>query len=216
MPIPFSLFLALKYLKPKRTFLSVISVISVIGVMLGVSVLIIVLSVMSGFDEMWREKILGFDSHLTVTRQGVIEDTEKLARAIEEVDGVSGVAPYVQGLVFVQHNGIVHSPVMRGIDVETEKKVSRIPQHMKAGRFSMEDDEVIIGYELAMRLGAGIGDRVLIYSPQSFIAGGDEVSLPEEMIVSGIFEIGMWEYDIGFIFLPIAVAREFYGIESGA
>lgn len=216
MSLPFSLFLALKYLKPKRTLLSVISVISVIGVMLGVSVLIIVLSVMSGFDEMWREKILGFDAHLTVTRQGIIEDTGKLAQALEKVDGVSGVAPYVQGLVFVQHDGIVHSPVMRGIDVEKEKKVSRIPQHMTAGRFSLEDDEVIIGRELAMRLRAGIGDRLLIYSPQSFIAGGDEVSLPEEMIVSGIFEIGMWEYDVGFIFMPIAVARELYGIESGS
>ena len=216
MTLPFSLFLALKYMKPRRTFLSVISVISVIGVLLGVAVLIIVLSVMSGFDDMWREKILGFDSHLTVMRQVVIDDSDRMLGMIRQVDGVSGVAPYVQGLVFVQHNDILYTPLMRGIDIEMEKNVSRLPQHMKAGRFSMDDDEVIIGRELAIYLGVGIGDRLLIYSPQSFISGRDEISLPEEMTVSGIFEIGMWEYDMGFILLPIATARELYGINSGS
>ena len=75
MTLPFSLFLALKYLKPKRTFLSVVTVISVLGVLLGVAVLVIVLSVMSGFDDMWRDKILNFNAHVTVsTFGGVIED----------------------------------------------------------------------------------------------------------------------------------------------
>jgi len=214
--LPFSLFLALKYMKPKRTFLSVISVISVIGVMLGVAVLIIVLSVMSGFDDMWRDKILGFDAHITVSRQGVLEDTDRLADIIRTVDGVSGVAPYVQGLVFIQHDGVVQTPLMRGIDVEQEKQVSRLPSHMVAGRFTLEEDEVIIGRELALRMGIQVGDKLLVYSPQSFISGRDEVSLPEEMRVAGIFEIGMWEYDIGFILMPMAIARDLYGIDSGA
>ncbi|MBU4199374.1 MAG: FtsX-like permease family protein [Verrucomicrobia bacterium] len=203
-------------MKPKRTFLSVISVISVIGVMLGVAVLIIVLSVMSGFDDMWRDKILGFDAHITVSRQGVLEDTDRLADIIRTVDGVSGVAPYVQGLVFIQHDGVVQTPLMRGIDVEQEKQVSRLPSHMVAGRFTLEEDEVIIGRELALRMGIQVGDKLLVYSPQSFISGRDEVSLPEEMRVAGIFEIGMWEYDIGFILMPMAIARDLYGIDSGA
>lgn len=214
--LPFSLFLALKYMKPKRTFLSVISVISVIGVMLGVAVLIIVLSVMSGFDDMWRDKILGFDAHITVARQGIIEDDEALAAKVRAVDGVAGVAPYVQGLVFVQHAGVVQTPLMRGINVEQEKQVSRLPGHMIAGAFSLAEDEVIIGRELARRLNMRVGDRLLIYSPQSFISGRDEVSLPEEARVAGIFEIGMWEYDVGFILLPMDMARELYGLDGGA
>ena len=97
--LPFSLFMALKYMKPKRTWLSVISIISVIGVMLGVAVLVIVLSVMSGFDDMWRDKILGFDAHVTVTRSGIIDDEDRLTEAVNAIPGVAGVAPYVQGLV---------------------------------------------------------------------------------------------------------------------
>ncbi len=214
--LPFSLFLALKYMKPKRTFLSVISVISVIGVMLGVAVLIIVLSVMSGFDDMWRDKILGFDAHITLTQAETLTDPQGLAASVREVDGVAGVAPYVQGLVFVQYNGLVQTPLMRGIEVAEEKQVSRLADHMVAGRFALDDDEVIIGCELARRLGIGLGDKLLVYSPQSFIAGRDEVSLPEEMKVAGIFEIGMWEYDVGFILMSMAMARELYGLESGA
>ncbi len=213
--LPFSLFLALKYMKPKRTFLSVISIISIIGVMLGVAVLIIVLSVMSGFDDMWRDKILGFDAHIVVSRPGLIEDADHLADKIRKIAGVVGVAPCVQGLVFVQHEGVVQTPIMRGIDVEQEQQVSRLPQHMLAGRFALNEDEVIIGRELAVRLGLHVGDKLLVYSPQSFISGRDEVSLPEEMQLAGIFEIGMWEYDVGFILMSMVMAQELYGIDSG-
>jgi lipoprotein-releasing system permease protein len=213
--LPFSLFMALKYMKPKRTWLSVISIISIIGVMLGVAVLVIVLSVMSGFDDMWRDKILGFDAHVTVTRPGIIDDEDRLAEAVAAIPGVVGVAPYVQGLVFVQHDGIVHTPLMRGVDIEREQQVSQLPRHMVAGRFAMDDDDVIIGRELARRLNIAVGDKLLVYSPQNFIAGKDEIRLPTEMNVAGIFEIGMWEYDIGFILMPMAAARELYGLDSG-
>lgn len=215
MSLPFSLFMALKYMKPRRTFLSVISILSVTGVLLGVAVLIIVLSVMSGFDCMWRDKILGFDAHITVMRPGIIEDEDKLVEQITRVNGVTGVAPCVQGLVFIQHNNVIYTPVMRGIDVKAEKETSQLPRHMIAGEFTLEDDQVIIGSELAMRMGVRLGDKLLIYSPQNFIGADDEISLPEEMEIAGIFNIGMWEYDIGYILVPLAVARELYGIENG-
>ncbi len=195
--------------------MSVISVISVIGVMLGVAVLIIVLSVMSGFGDMWRDKILGFDSHLTVTRDFPIYNPEELVREVEAVPGVSAAAPYVQGLVFVARNNAILSPMMRGVDPGLEKKVSRIPSSIVAGRFSLDFDEVVVGRELAARMGAGVGDRLLVYSPQAF-AAGDEMGLPEELTISGIFEIGMWEYDVGFILLPMQTARELCGLEDGA
>ena len=130
MNLPFSLFLALKYLKPKRTFLSVVTVISILGVLLGVAVLIIVLSVMSGFDEMWRDKILSFNAHITVSGYGIIENEDELVDGILGVKGVSGAAPYVQGLVFVQHGDRVFTPVVRGVDPERELTVSKIPENI--------------------------------------------------------------------------------------
>ncbi|MEI6150079.1 MAG: ABC transporter permease, partial [bacterium] len=103
--MPFSLFLALKYLKPKRTYFSVVTIISVLGVLLGVAVLIIVLSVMSGFDDMWRSKILGFNAHLTVSAHGGIQEEGGLMDRLEKVHGISGVAPSVEGPVVIQHAG---------------------------------------------------------------------------------------------------------------
>lgn len=215
MNLPFSLFLALKYLRPKRTFLSVVTVISVLGVLLGVAVLIIVLSVMSGFDEMWREKILSFNAHITVANYGIIENEEELVDQILAVEGVSGAAPYVQGLVFLQHGDRVHTPVVRGVDPAREVTVSKIPENMVDGKFSVEDNEVVVGRDLANRLDVRVGDKILVYSPQNF-TNPDELHLPEELIVSGIFEVGMWEFDMGFIITSIQRARELYDMDEGA
>ena len=215
MRLPFSLFLALKYLKPKRTFLSVVTLISILGVLLGVAVLIIVLSVMSGFDEMWRDKILSFNAHVTVSTPEVMTDEDALVDRIREVPGVKGAAPYVQGLVFLQYHDRVYTPVVRGVDPEQEKTVSRIPNSIVEGRFSVEDDEVVIGSDLAQRLGIRVGDSILVYSPQNF-ANVDELHLPEQLTVAGIFEVGMWEFDMGFIITSIAKARDLYHMEEGA
>ena len=101
--LPFSLFLALKYLRPKRSFVSVVTLISVLGVLLGVAILVIVLSVMTGFDEMWREKILSFKPHLTVVgRGGYITSPEFLCSKIEKLPGVTGVSPSVETRVLIQ------------------------------------------------------------------------------------------------------------------
>ncbi|MBI3986177.1 MAG: ABC transporter permease [Lentisphaerae bacterium] len=214
--MPFSLFLALKYLKPKRSFLSVISIISAIGVLLGVAVLIIVLSVMNGFDDMWREKTLGFNAHVMVSRLGgALDDADGLADKLAKIDGVTGVCPFVQGLVLVQHDGRVAAPFARGVEADREKQVSLLPSSIVAGRFSLEDDEIVIGRELASQLRIGVGDTLLLYSPQNFISN-DEISLPSEARVAGIFEIGMYEYDLGFMLVPIELGRELCGMDGGA
>lgn len=178
MTLPFSLFLALKYLKPKRTFLSVVTVLSVLGVLLGVAVLIIVLSVMTGFDEMWRTKILDFNAHITVSVPGGLADEEEsLCAAIEEVPGVTGAAPFLQSLVFIQKpNGQVETPMIRGIDPDREGRVSRIPERLVAGEFSVADGAVVIGGDLAARLGVGVGDTLTVYSPATFL-GEEEIRL---------------------------------------
>ncbi len=216
MYLPFSLFLALKYLRPKRAFISVISLISVTGVVLGVAVLVIVIAVMAGFDDMWREKILGFDAHITVMpTTGALIDEAKAIAMTREVAGVMGVAPYIQGLAFLQHGDLVHTPLMRGIDVELERQVSQLPAHIVEGAFELGPEDAIIGKELAQRLGLHVGDRMLLYSPQSFINNRDEISLPSELTVAGIFEIGMWEYDVGFVLTTLEVAQEMCGMDEG-
>ena len=212
MTLPFSLFLALKYLRPKRTFLSVVTVLSVLGVLLGVAVLIIVLSVMTGFDEMWRTKILDYNAHLTVSVRGDLDgEEEQLCAAIVAVPGVKGAAPFLQSLVFIQKpNGQVETPLIRGVDPEREGRVSRIPQSIVEGEFSVANGDVVIGRDLAHRLNVGVGDSLTVYSPATFLAE-DEIRLPTEMRVAGIFEIGMWEFDMGYVVASLWEARDFCG-----
>ena len=212
MTLPFSLLLALKYLKPKRTFLSVVTVFSVTGVTIGVAVLIIVLSVMTGFDAMWREKILDFNAHVNVVVPGSLEGREEeVCRAVEAEEGVTGAAPFLQSLVFLQKwNGRVETPLLRGIDPEREGKVSRIPRMVKEGRFDVSGGRVLIGRHLAATLGVGVGDRVTAYSPATFLSQ-EEILMPRELEVGGIFETGMWEFDSGYVMASLWDARDFCG-----
>lgn len=212
--LPFSLFLALKYLRPRRTFISVVTVISVIGVTLGVAVLTIVLAVMSGFDDMWRDKILSFNAHLTVAGYDVMEDWEGVAQGIEAAPGVKAAAPFVQGLVFVRKGEHILTPVARGIDPAREARVSEIPGHMVEGAFDVDGDGAVIGSDLASRLGARVGDTLLVYSPQT-LASADELVLPEELTIKGIFEVGMWEFDMGYLLTSLETARALNGMDQG-
>ncbi len=214
IPLPFSLFLALKYLKPKRTFVSVITVISVLGVMLGVAVLVIVLSVMSGFDHMWRDKILSFNAHITITGYGYLEEPLALIEQIEAVEGVAGAAPFIEGLAFIQQGERIFTPLIRGIDPEYERRVSRVPEHLVVGDFDPAFDEIILGHDLANQIGARLGDELLVFSPQHFI-GTDEIRLPEALYVAGIYELGMWDFDMGYALTSLEMARELQGMETG-
>lgn len=212
----FSLFLAFKYLKPKRSFLSVVTLLSLLGVTLGVAVLIIVLSVMTGFDETWRDKILSFNAHVKVTQYGgVLYMPDEVAELAREIDGVTGAAPNLEGLVFIQtEDDRVHTPLLRGIDPELERTVSRVPDSIVQGEFSVDYGEIVVGRDLAYRLGLRLGDSILVYSPQNFVSE-DELRLPEELTISGIFEVGMWEYDAGYVLTSLETARSIYNVEQG-
>ncbi|MBT3191656.1 MAG: ABC transporter permease [Verrucomicrobia bacterium] len=213
---PFSLFLASKYLKPKRSFISVVTLFSVVGVLLGVAILVIVLSVMTGFDNMWRTKILSFKPHLTVTSlYGTIEDDELLCEQIAAVEGVTGVAASIEARVMLQREGRLSAPVLLGVTPERASSVSRIPDNMSEGVFDIEDDSVVIGVDMASQLGLIAGDEVLVHSPMSVMAQ-DELHLPEALEVSGIFDLGMRDFDGGFVLTSIGVARDLVGLDSGA
>jgi len=214
--LPFSLFLALKYLRPKRTFISVVTVISVTGVLLGVAILVIVLSVMTGFDNMWRDKILSFKPHLMVmSRYGRIDNPEEVCRTIDTVPHVVGAAPSIEARVLIQCSGRTAAPVAVGMDSRRAGAISRIPEHIEQGVFSVEDDRTVIGADLAERIGAGVGSRILVYSPLNVIRK-DELYLPEELVVSGIFNMGMRDFDSSFILISLRVAHELVGLDDGA
>src|SRR6266446_1538220 len=168
--LPFELLLALRYLRPKRTFVSVITLISVVGVTLGVAVLIIVISVMSGFDQQLREKILGFNTHLKVLeRNRTMRDYARLMRLVASNHHVKAVAPFVLEQVLVETEpqsgqGQVSAPWVRGIQPELETNISVLPQSLVEGRFDVSDRGLLIGSEFAHRMELGIGDRVEIGS----------------------------------------------------
>src|SRR4051812_30651517 len=150
--LPFELFLALRYLRPKRTFVSVITLISIVGVMLGVAVLIIVISVMTGFDKELRDKILGFDPHLRVARYNnrPLNNYRDLARVISTNLNVKAVAPYVSGQVFVSTQPEFGEPAyaaqyVRGIDPKIESGISVIPKSVVDGEFNLRGNRILIG-----------------------------------------------------------------------
>ena len=131
--LPFAYFLALRYLKPKRTFLSVITLISILGVVLGISVLIIVISVMTGFERELQRKIIGFDAHIVVRSNEVIHDWHRILDEVEKTPGVVAAAPFAQGRVIVQFQNGRLAPWLRAISPQLEQKVANLKQFVVAG-----------------------------------------------------------------------------------
>ncbi|MGI9086876.1 MAG: FtsX-like permease family protein [Chthoniobacterales bacterium] len=232
LKLPFSLFLALRYLKPKRTFVSIITLISVLGVTLGVTVLILVISVMTGFDRELRQKVIDFDAHIFVSSQDVLHDWRDLTVKIRNTPGVVATAPYVQGPVIVEFNDQRLAPFIRGIDPEEEEKVIPLQKFIVKGKLDLEGDSAILGIELARKLGITVGDKLTVYSPGNLGAimdslkklenkGADEkaaldqlreVVLPKELTVTGIFETGHYLHDSEFLLVPIYVGQELYNL----
>ena len=206
--LPFSLKMALQYVRPKRSLVSLVMSISAIGVTLGVAVLIIVLSVMTGFDREWRERLLGFHAHIEiVSPSGPFTDWTTVCALAEQQEGVLSAAPLIDGLVLLQTEEQMHTPLLYGIDPTENIERSRLEQHLIQGTFALRENEAVLGSGVAQRLGVQTGDIFTILSPQSLMVT-DEIRLPEEWSVAGIFHMGMYEIDQGFIYagLPLAQA----------
>lgn len=231
MKAPFSLFLALRYLKPKRTFVSLITIISILGVTLGIMVLILVISVMTGFDQELRRKVLGFDAHLLVTSDGVLREWRDVEAQVAKTPHVIATAPFVQGPVIAEFMGRRLAPKIRGIDPEREQRVTDVKSAIVEGSFDLDGDKVVLGDELARQLGVGIGDKVTVFSPgniseimeeldkaekdpesQKTLKDLREMVLPADLVVSGIFKSGRYVYDSEFLLVPLHVGQELYGL----
>jgi lipoprotein-releasing system permease protein len=228
--LPFELLLALRYLRPKRTFVSIITLISVVGVSLGVAVLIIVISVMSGFDHDLREKILGFNAHLKIYgRSSTIENYNAVMNLAASNKNVRGVAPFVLGQVLVEtepadtnvEQSFAGAPWLRGIDTAHEADVSVLPQRIIAGKFDLSGRSLLIGSDFAENMNLAVGDRVSITSPadakkmrEHYGKADAEVILPEDYTVTGIFRVGYYDYDANVIATSLENAQELYNLDN--
>jgi len=213
--MPFSLFLAFKYLKPKRTVTSVVTLISVVGVVLGVAIIIIVRAVMTGFGDMWQEKILDFKPHITIRAIGgaVIQDSQRICRQMEQVEGVVAASPSLETRVLVENRRRVVAPLLIGVDPERAGNILKLGR-ISAGTFDVRGDSVVIGLDLAAELGITVGDELLVYSPMNLVSE-DEVYFPERLILTGIYESGQRDFDSGFVITSLTVARDLMGMDSG-
>ena len=224
--LPFELLLALRYLRPKRTFVSIITLISIVGVALGVAVLIIVISVMSGFDHDLRAKILGFNAHLRITSRGqTMENYDAVTALVAANKNVVGVAPYVLGPVLMETEPATDQqpyfavPYVRGADPTRENSVSVLPQSIIAGKFDLSRRGLVIGTALAQSLNLSVGDRVSIYSPNDLKKmkehqgkSDQEAVLPDDYTVTGIFDVGYYDYNYSIAVTSLGNAQDLYNL----
>ena len=211
----FSLFLALKYLKPKRSVASAITCVSILGVMLGVAVVIVVRSVMTGFGDIWEEKILDFKPHVSLLpMQGnVISGENEIAERIRKISGVTCVTPEIDTRVLLSCRGRVLAPVILGVDGDEFVRAYRVGAP-RAGTFDLTGDSIVLGATAARTLGVWVGDEVTVYSPKTLVAK-DEVFLPVKWKVVGIFSCGQHEYDSGYVVASLNNVRDLMGMEKG-
>ena len=219
----FEIFLGTRYLKAKRkqAFISIITLISVVGVMVGVMALIVVLSVMNGFREDLMSKILGVNSHLLILNyEGPFRDYQEAASRANTVEGVVATTPFVYSQVMVNREGSVTGAVLRGLDPSSAPSVAPIGEMIKNGALqSLEAvhdglPAIIVGGELSKNLGARPGDTVTVLSPLGKLTPLGRVPHSREFKVTAIFDSGMYEYDATMVYVSLKEAQDFLGMDN--
>ena len=204
------LFISWRYLATKRKekFISLISIVSIAGVAIGVAALIVVIAVMTGFDKDLRDKIVGNYAHITIAGYHAIsaEEFEKIAAKIKSIPHIKGISPYLQAQVLIKEENRFFAVGIKGVDPAREKEVTRIEQYIKEGGFEdAPSDGAVVGRELAAYLGLGKNSQILVVSPS-----GKQFRLK----VTGIFQSGMYDYDMNLIFTHLKTAQEILGLDN--
>jgi lipoprotein-releasing system permease protein len=218
-------FIGLRYLKAKRkqTFISVITFISVAGVTLGVTALIVVLAVMSGFEKTLKEKILGTQAHLVLLKAGQegMDHYEEVAKRVEEVKGVVSASPFIFNQVMLSSESNVSGVVLKGIDPARVGKVTELAHNMKAGGLQdlkkvKEGDlpGIILGVELAKHLSVSVNDPIQVISPLGTMTPMGMMPKMRRFRVVGIFNSGMYEYDNTMAYISLESAQNFFSMGS--
>ena len=240
--MPFSVFLALKYLRPRRSLASVITFVSILGVQLGVAIVIIVRAVMTGFGDKWQEMILEFKPHVTVSpRAGtpLVRNEAPLVAEIEKIEGVKSVAPVIAARVLLERrvsggSSLVDAPVLLGIDGDRVRSAFFPSAAGGAAQSSvridgtcdLEGETLVLGSGLAKKLGVrtplnggspyfGLPlGHATVYSPKTLV-NRDEIYLPLKYRVEGVFNLGHGDYDGEYALTSLANMRELLGIDDG-
>jgi lipoprotein-releasing system permease protein len=219
---PLELFIGLRYLRAKRRnqFISFISLTSMVGIILGVTALITVLSVMNGFEKELRERILGMTSHITITRmRESVQDWETLAKTVEHADSrIVGMAPYIRKEVMLSFGRQVKGALLRGVLPERDPAVSDVWEQMLYGELSdLRSGEfgIILGQGLARSLGVVAGDKVTVVTPQASNTPAGILPRLKRFTVKGIFEVGMHEYDSALALVHLDDAARLFRTQSG-
>jgi lipoprotein-releasing system permease protein len=212
--LPFELLIGLRYLRSKggRGFLSLLTLIAMAGMAIGVMALIVVLAVMSGFEDELRSKILGTTSHILVMDVGGrgIENPARALEVIRKHPEVRSAAPFVLQQVMLSHGDAATGVVLRGIDPEAERR--ELQQRVKQGQLAdlaAPDATIALGRELARTLGAFVGDTVIAISPRGAVTAVGTIPKMRPLRVVAIFEIGLYEYDAALAYTSIATAQQF-------
>jgi lipoprotein-releasing system permease protein len=214
--IPYELLIGLRYTRAKRRnhFISFISMSSMAGVALGVMALIVVLSVMNGFQEELRSRILGVASHMEISGNGGrLADWPDLVRQAEKHPEVRGLAPFVSGQALLVQGSETKGALVRGLLPAEERKVADFADHMqqgqmenlKAGQFN-----IVLGSDLARSLGVFPGDKVAVIAPQGVVTPAGMMPRIKQFTLVGIFQMGMYEYDAGLALIHMEDAQKLY------
>ncbi len=202
------LFISLKYLAAKRRerFISLISLISVVGIAVGVAALIVVISVMSGFDSELKDKIISINSHLVIESDYGMSQARELIKTVRGVKHVVGAANFVHGQVMIRRGDEATGVILKGIEPGNEVKVTKIGSYITKGSIDLKADGIVIGSELAGKLGVHIGDKITVISPVE--------EKGQELAVTGVFTSGMYEYDANLAYVTLQKAQELFGAKG--
>jgi lipoprotein-releasing system permease protein len=216
----YEFWVGLRYTRAKRRnhFISFISLISMLGIGLGVAALIVVLSVMNGFQKELRTRILGVVSHVQISGVGgELANWQQVEQAVAQHPSVRAAAPYVQAQSMLSLDQQVRGTVVRGILPEAEEKVADFAQHMKIGKLDdLAEGEfnIVLGMELARALNVGIGDKVTLIAPQGLVTPAAVLPRIKQFKVTGLFEVGMFEFDSGLALINLHDAQKLYRMED--
>ncbi len=212
----YELLLGLRYTRAKRRnhFISFISLASMLGIGLGVATLIVVLSVMNGFESELRSRILGMASHATISGNSEgLPDWSGVAEMAMKNPDVAGTAPYIEGEALVKVGSEISGTVIRGVLPGEEAKVSEIGQHMSSGALTDlvgGEYNIVLGYELAQQLAVTVGDKVDLMIPQLSVTPAGVLPRFRRFNVVGVFRIGMYEFDRGLVLVHLDDAAALY------
>ena len=213
---PLELFIGLRYTRAKRRnhFISFITLISMLGIALGIMALITVLSVMNGFEKELRERILGMTAHATISGEGgQLALWRDVAAKAEQHPEVTGVAPYIQGEGMLSYGQQVRASLVRGIDPEQEAAVDEVHDKMIIGQLTdlvPGEFGIVLGKDLATLLGVLIGEKVTLIIPQANVTPAGVLPRLKRFTVVGLFEAGMYEYDSALAMIHIGDGQRLF------